>query len=534
MEFDYIIVGAGSAGCVLANRLSANPETQVCLLEAGPKDRDFKIQTPSGISSLVKGDKFNWFFNSAPEPSQNDREIYCPRGKTLGGSSSINAMLYIRGQAEDYDHWESLGNKGWGWNSLLPYFKRSQHQERGEDHFHGVNGPLNVMDVKEPHAFNYRFLEAAEEQQYPLNKDFNGAQQEGVGFYQVTQKAGMRFSAADAYLHPVADRKNLTVLTEVRVTQLELADKEVEGVSFLDKQGQSHTYRARREVILSGGTFNTPQLLLLSGIGPKEELSRHGIDINHELPGVGQNLQEHVDAVVVNYSGKRGPIAFHPYEIPNNILQLWRYLTKKEGMLASTNIETGGFFYSSEEEDTPDMQWVFVPAFMEDHGRNIAAAMRYAYSAHVCLLRPQSRGSVSLFDANPESDPRIHLNLLSHPDDMFKMVEGVKKTRALLRAKAFDEYRTEEVRPGESCQTDEDIEDFLRERANHIYHPVGSCKMGSDDMAVVDVDLKVHGLSRLRIVDASIMPTLISGNTNAPVMAIAEKAADSILSEQAS
>ncbi len=531
MEFDFIIVGAGSAGCVLANRLSANPEVSVCLLEAGPKDNHSKVQRPSGIGSLIKDSKLNWCFDSEPEPSQNNREIYCPRGKLLGGSSSINAMLYVRGQPQDYDHWASLGNEGWAWNDLLPYFIKSQHQERGKDALNGVGGPLNVADVKKPHPFNHRFIRAAEELGYPLNDDFNSEVQEGIGFYQVTQKGGQRFSAADAYLHPVSDRSNLTVIVGARVSALELEGERVIGLTYFDNDKKNHSLKARREVILSGGSINSPQVLMLSGIGPRADLEAQGIEVKHELPGVGQNLQEHVDVVLVNYSGKRGPIALHPYELLNNIKQAWLYWTRKEGMLASTNIEAGGFIKSTPEVETPDLQWIFVPAFMEDHGRDIIAAMRYAYSSHVSLLRPKSRGSVGLKDASPSSDPKIHFNMLSHEDDVRVMVDAVKQTRALLHAKAFDEYRTEEVYPGEDCQSDEDIVEFLKERANHIYHPVGTCKMGGDDMAVVDSSLRVHGLAGLRVVDASIMPTLISGNTNAPTMAIAEKASDLILAQ---
>jgi choline dehydrogenase-like flavoprotein len=531
MEYDFIIVGAGSAGCVLANRLSANPEIKVCLLEAGPKDNVGKVHRPSGIGSLIKDPKLNWCFNSEPESSQNDREIFCPRGKLLGGSSSINAMFYVRGQPQDYDHWASLGNEGWSWNDLLPYFLRSQHQERGKDALNGVGGPLNVTDVKTPHPFNHHFITAAKELGYPLNDDFNSEQQEGVGFYQVTQKDGKRFSAADAYLHPVMDRPNLHVVVGARVSALELENDRVVGLKYSDKRKNIHSLKARREVILSGGSINSPQILMLSGIGPKADLEEQGIELKHELPGVGQNLQEHVDVVLVNYSGKRGPIALHPYELPNNIKQAWLYMTRKEGMLASTNIEAGGFFKSSPEVETPDLQWTFVPAFMEDHGRDIVAAMRYAYSSHVSLLRPKSRGSVGLKDGDPESDAKINFNMLSHDDDVRLMVEGVKQTRALLHAKVFDEYRTEEVYPGVDCQSDDDIVEFLKARANHIYHPVGTCKMGSDELAVVDSSLRVHGVAGLRVVDASIMPTLISGNTNAPTMAIAEKASDLILAQ---
>jgi len=528
--FDFIIIGGGSAGCVLADKLSACGNFQVCLLEAGSKDKHWSIHLPLGVIELMKSKTINWQFNSHPEKNQEGRKIFNPRGKGLGGSSSINAMLYVRGQKEDYDHWAAIGNKGWSFDEVLPYFKSTQHQERGEDEFHGINGPLNVADSRSKPQVNEDFIQASNNAGFPSNNDFNGAQQEGIGYYQVTQKEGLRCSAAKAFLTPNLDRENLTVLTDVAVQKLRLTDKTVTGVIYSEK-GIIKEISANNEVLLSAGAFNSPQLLMLSGIGPKEELAKHNIPLEHELAGVGQNLQDHVDILIVNRHKRSDLLAFRPKAMWWSIKEGLKFLTKKSGILTSVVAETGGFIKSSPELKRSDLQLHFIPAAMDDHGRNIKMLFNYGIALHVCLLRPKSRGSVSLYGNKASLHPKIDLNMLDHEDDISTMIQAVKVARNILSQSPLQENNGLEIFPGINCQSDEEIHQYLKDKANTIYHPVGTCKMGDDELAVVDSELRVHGISKLRVIDASIMPTLISGNTNAPTIMIAAKIADNILTQ---
>ena len=531
-EYDYVIVGAGSAGCVLANRLSADPSVKVCLLEAGPPDTSIFIRMPLGIIYMMMSRTMNWRYYTEPQTHLHQRRMYWPRGKTLGGSSSSNAMVYTRGHAHDYDQWAALGNAGWSYADVLPLFKASANNERGANDYHGVGGPLNVADQRSPNPLSLAYLQAAVSSGYASSTDFNGASQEGVALYQVTQKNGERWSVARAYLHPVRARPNLQVLTHAHASRVMLEGKRAVGVAYL-QHGKQHEVRATREVLLSGGAINSPQLLLLSGIGPQAELARHGITQQHDLPGVGQNLQDHLDVLVVHKCIK--PVS---YGISwRNLLaqgkHLYHYLRYRKGPFTTNSAEGGGFVKSDPQQAIPDLQFHFSPAHLDDHARNLSRAaftmIGHGYALHVCDLRPKSRGHIGLHSANPREAARIEPNYLSHPDDMATLVKGVKAVRKLLADSAFDPYRGSEIFPGSAVQSDAQIEDFIRRKAGTIYHPVGTCKMGSDAMAVVDSRLKVHGMHGLRVVDASIMPTLIGGNTNAPTVMIAEKAAQMIL-----
>jgi len=530
--YDYIIVGAGSAGCVLANRLSADPALRVCLLEAGPADRSPFIHMPIGIIFLMLSKTLNWRYYTEPQRHLQQRRMYWPRGKTLGGSSSSNAMVYTRGHASDYDHWAALGNPGWSYAEVLPLFRRAENHERGADPFHGAGGPLNVAELRSPNVLSGVYIEAAVAAGYPRNDDFSGASQEGVGLYQVTQKNGERCSVARAYLSPVRGRPNLTVITGARATRVLLAGARASGVSYR-KDGRSHDIAASAEVILAGGAINSPQLLLLSGIGPAEELRRHGIAVLHELPGVGQNLQDHLDVLVVHKCLRPVSLGISLRNLLAQGKHLFNYLLFRQGPLTTNAAEGGGFVKSAPGQAIPDLQFHFTPAHLDDHGRNLSrlafTLLGHGYSLHVCDLRPKSRGHIGLHSLDPEADALIEPNYLSHPDDMETLVGGVKAARRVLAGTAFDDYRGAEIFPGPEVRSDADIRDFIRRKAGTIYHPVGTCKMGHDRMAVVDATLKVHGIAGLRVVDASIMPTLIGGNTNAPTVMIAEKAADMIL-----
>ncbi|MDD3765315.1 MAG: choline dehydrogenase [Nevskiales bacterium] len=528
-EFDYIVVGAGSAGCVLADRLSASSKFKVCLIEAGPPDNSALIHTPLGLVGLIGSPKFNWCFDTEPQEHLDNRRLFWPRGKTLGGSSSINAMVYIRGHAKDYDDWAALGNDGWSYDDLLPIFKAHENNERGPSRMHGSGGPLNVADVRDANPLSSVFIEACKQVGIKHNQDFNGTDQEGAGFYQVTQKDGRRWSSARAFLENARSRPNLTILTGARATRVLLDGKRAVGVEVLHN-GSRRNLRCKHEVVLSGGAVNSPQLLMLSGIGPKQELSKHGIPVQHELPGVGQNMQDHLDMTVMIRDRSKRAIGLAFSFIPRAIAGFFRYIFGRRGFLASNVAESGGFIKIDKDSERPDVQLHFLPSFLKDHGRKLVPG--YGCTIHVCQLRPKSRGYIGLKSADPLADPLIQPNYLEHPDDRRVLVESVKLVRKIFAAPAFASSNGGETEPGAAAQTDEQIMADIRKRAETIYHPVGTCKMGQDEMAVVDAKLRVRGIDGLRVADASIMPTLIGGNTNAPSMVIGEKAAQMILQQR--
>lgn len=528
--YDFIIVGAGSAGCVLANRLSSDPSIKVCLVEAGPKDSSVMVHVPLGIIGMMHSKKMNWRYYTEEESNLNNRQLFWPRGKTLGGSSASNAMCYIRGHACDYDEWASLGNEGWSYKEVLPYFKKSQHQERGGDTYHGSHGPLNVSDLRIKNPLSEAFIKAAKQAGHRYTEDFNGAEQEGVGYYQVTQKNGQRCSTAVGYLRPAEERDNLTVITEALTTRVLFEGTKATGIEYL-KEGQTHTIHCSKEVLLSGGAINSPQLLLLSGVGNKKQLDQHDIPVVCDLPGVGENMQDHLDVLAVTREKTFHSVGFSPVALMRSIKGLFDYILFRKGNFTSNIAEAGGFVKSSPEQAVPDVQFHFSPCFLDNHGLNLWQTVRHGYSLHACNLRPKSRGRLMLRDSDPATPPVIQANYLDNEEDIAVMVKGIKLSREILKQPAFDHYRGKEVFPGKEVQTDEELEAFIRRKAESIYHPVGTCKMGQDEMAVVDPRLKVRGVSGLRVVDASIMPTLIGGNTNAPTIMIAEKAADMVLDD---
>lgn len=535
MKFDYVIIGGGSAGSVMAARLSEDPNIKVCLIEAGGDGKNLLTKVPIGAAIYLRGlfNINNWAYKTAPQKGLNGRKGFQPRGKSLGGSSAINAMLYIRGIPSDYQRWEEQGAKGWGWKDVLPYFKKSESHFQGASKLHGGEGPLQVSPQRAPHKINQAFIDAAGECQIRHNPDFNGKTQEGVGLYQLTQfhqegRKGERCSAAAAYLHPIMDRENLTVITNARASKILLEDKTAIGAEYFVK-GKKHTLFASREVILSGGAFNSPQLLLLSGIGPKAELSRHKIPVIHHLEGVGKNLQDHLDFIFLEKSkdsnlfglGFRGLI---------NVFKAVKHWRRGEPSILSTSFaESGGFIKSNPALQDPDLQLHFVSALVDDHTRKLH--LGYGYSCHVCVLRPLSRGVVALKDANPLSPPHIDPNFLGDERDLALLLKGAKLTREILSASPLAPFRRKQLYLTGN-ENDEELATHIKARADTIYHPVGTCKMGRDANAVVDPQLNVHGIQRLRVVDASIMPSLIGGNTNAPTIMIAEKAADLIKNDQ--
>ena len=531
-EFDYIVVGGGSAGCVVASRLSEDPAMSVCLLEAGGPDTSPFIHAPLGFAATAPLGIFNWNYESVPQPGLGGRRGFAPRGKVMGGSSSLNAMVYTRGNAYDYDRWADLGNPGWSYRDVLPLFKQSEHNQCfGANDFRGTGGPLNVSYLRSPSVLNQAFLDACESQGLPRTPDYNGAQQWGCAPAQVTQKDGERWSAAKAYITPHRQRPNLTVITHAHTCKVLLEgsneDQHAVGVQVLH-QGQTLEVRARREVVLSSGAFGSPQILMLSGVGPADHLRAHGIPVRHVLPGVGQNLQDHVTTVLIYRTQQQdATLGFSAKGALNMVKSVFEWRKQRTGWITTNVAESQAFMKTRPDVEAPDIQLAFCTGIVDDHTRK--AHLGHGYTLHVTLMRPKSRGSVTLQSAKPTDAPLIDPAYLQDPDDLDTLVRGTQMGFDIMQAPALQACRGQMLYPIERDNTAQ-IKQFLRDHSDTEYHPIGTCKMGpaSDPMAVVDAELRVHGLQRLRVVDASIMPDLVTGNTNAPTIMIAEKAANMI------
>lgn len=527
-SFDYIIVGAGSAGCVLANRLTASGRHRVLLLEAGGPDRSIWIHIPLGYGKLFSNPKVNWLYTTEPEPELNNRRVIQPRGKVMGGSSSINGLLYIRGQHEDYDHWRQLGNAGWSFNDVLPYFRRAEDQERGADDLHGVGGHLKVSDVCEPHPLCEAFIEAAQKSGFPRNDDFNGATQEGAGYFQLTARNGRRWSTAVGYLKEAKRRGNLTVVANALAARILFSGRRAIGVEYR-QGGATHTAHANAEVIVSGGAFNSPQLLQLSGLGPAKILRELGIDVIADMPGVGADLQDHLQIRMLYRCTE--PITM------NDVINNWRhryaaglrYLLSRKGLLTIGAGYAGAFLRTRPDLASPDVQFHFLIFSSDAAGATLHPFP--GFMASVCQLRPDSRGFVRIVSRDPAMPPAIQPRYLSARSDCDCVVDGMKLLRRVMDQPVMRRYIAEEHAPGEQCVSDADLLAFARQTGTTVYHPTSTCRMGSDPNAVVDERLRVRGFEGLRVIDASIMPTVVSGNTNAAAVMIGEKGADMVLED---
>jgi choline dehydrogenase len=528
LEFDYVVVGAGSAGCVLANRLSADGKHSVLLLEAGPKDTNLWIHVPLGYGKLFKEKTVNWMYQTEPEPGLNGRQVFQPRGKVLGGSSSINGLLYVRGQHEDYDRWRQRGNAGWGYEDVLPYFRKAENQQRGADKYHGADGPLPVSDWRHVDPLSEAFVVAAAETGIPTNPDFNGASQEGAGFFQTTTRRGRRASTAFSYLRPAKRRSNLRIETAALAQRIMFEGRRARAVEYR-QDGNLRTARARREILVASGAYNSPQLLQLSGVGPAELLKHHGIDIVLDSPGVGNDLQDHMQVRLITRCAQRvtlNDVVNHPLR---RVMAGLQYAALRKGPLTIAAGTSGAFFKTSPRLATPDIQIHFLPFSTDKMGEKLHSFS--GFSASVCQLRPESRGSLRIRSADPSVSPEIRINYLATETDRAAFIDGIRILRTVLAAPALKPYTLEEIDPGSKIVSDEDLLAYCRRTGSTVYHPTSTCRMGSDPLAVVDQRLRVHGIEGLRVVDASIMPDLMSGNTNAPTIMIAEKASDMILQD---